>query len=52
MITDVSEIKSLYVDMERFRAVVEVEGNPQDFVFKRIYTSGCGKGSFFTTPWM
>jgi len=50
MITDVSEIKSLYVDMERFRAVVEVEGNPQDFVFKRIYTSGCGKGVIFHNP--
>jgi len=50
MITEISEIKSLYVDMERFRAVVEIEGNPQAFVFKRIYTSGCGKGVIFHNP--
>jgi len=50
MITEVSGIKSLYVDMERFRAVAEIEGDPKDFVFKRIYTSGCGKGVIFHNP--
>jgi len=50
MITEVSEIRSLEVDMERFRAVVEVEGEPQNFIFKRIYTSGCGKGVIFHNP--
>ncbi len=50
MITEVSQIKSLYVDMDRYRVVVEVEGNPQDFIFKRIYTSGCGKGVIFHNP--
>jgi FdhD protein len=50
MITGVSEIRSLYVDMERFRAVVEVEGDLNNFVFKRIYTSGCGKGVIFHNP--
>jgi FdhD protein len=50
MITLVAEIKSLYIDMERFRAVAKIEGDPKDFVFKRIYTSGCGKGVIFHNP--
>ena len=50
MISDVSEIKGLYIDMERFRAVAEIESDPKDFVFKRIYTSGCGKGVIFHNP--
>jgi FdhD protein len=50
MIADISEIKSLYIDSERFRAIVEVEGDLKDFVFKRIYTSGCGKGVIFHNP--
>jgi FdhD protein len=50
MIAEVSEIKSLYIDQERFRAVAEIEGDPRDFVFKRIYTSGCGKGVIFHNP--
>ena len=44
MITDLTEIKSLSIDPERFRVVVEVDQDLRDFVFKRIYTSGCGKG--------
>lgn len=50
MIVEVSEIKSLYIDPERFRAAIEVEQDLSDFVFKRIYTSGCGKGVIFHNP--
>jgi len=50
MIAEISGIRSLYVDMERFRVVAEFEGNLKDFVFKRIYTSGCGKGVIFHNP--
>lgn len=50
MITEMSEIKSLYIDPDRFRIVIEVEQDLRDFVFKRIYTSGCGKGVIFHNP--
>ncbi|OPY13428.1 MAG: formate dehydrogenase accessory protein [Syntrophus sp. PtaB.Bin001] len=50
MISGVSEIRNLFVDMDRFRAVVEVEGDLKNFLFKRIYTSGCGKGVIFHNP--
>ncbi len=44
------DVKSISVDMERFRTSVTIEGVPDDFVFKRIYTSGCGKGVIFHNP--
>ena len=50
MIADLSEIKSLYIDPDRFRVVIEVDQDLRDFVFKRIYTSGCGKGVIFHNP--
>ena len=50
MITELSEIKSLYIDPDRFRVVIEVDQDLRDFVFKRIYTSGCGKGVIFHNP--
>lgn len=50
MITDLSEIKNLYIDPDRFRIVIEVDQDLRDFVFKRIYTSGCGKGVIFHNP--
>lgn len=50
MIADLSEIKNLYIDPDRFRVVIEVDQDLRDFVFKRIYTSGCGKGVIFHNP--
>lgn len=50
MITELSEIKSLYIDPDKFRVVIEIDQDLRDFVFKRIYTSGCGKGVIFHNP--
>jgi FdhD protein len=40
----------MVVDMERFRVSASVDGLPDDFTFKRIYTSGCGRGVIFHNP--
>ncbi len=45
-----ADVKSISVDMERFRVSVGIDGIPDDFVFKRIYTSGCGRGVIFHNP--
>ena len=50
LIPDHPSLKSLIIDMERFNASVEIEGDDSDFVFKRVYTSGCGKGVIFHNP--
>ena len=50
IITKASEIKELVVDNERFRVNATIDGDVNDFVFKRIYTSGCGKGVIFHNP--
>ncbi len=50
-IEDVMTVKSLAVDEERWKAYVDVEVNfPPEMLFKRIYTSGCGKGILFHNP--
>jgi FdhD protein len=40
------------IDQERWKASVLIpqEGLPEEMVFKRIYTSGCGKGVIFHNP--
>jgi FdhD protein len=50
IITELSEIKGLVIDSERFRVNASIDGDVNDFVFKRIYTSGCGKGVIFHNP--
>jgi len=50
LINDYRSLKSLIIDMERFNASVRIDGNESDFVFKRVYTSGCGKGVIFHNP--
>jgi FdhD protein len=50
IITQAAEIKNLTIDNDRFRAIALVEGDLKDFVFKRIYTSGCGRGVIFHNP--
>ena len=50
VISDISSIQSLTVDVERFHTAVSIAGEGGDFVFKRVYTSGCGKGVIFHNP--
>jgi FdhD protein len=51
-IQNLSQQKSLTIDTERWKAGVKIEGDgfADDLVFKRIYTSGCGKGVIFHNP--
>src|SRR3989339_465626 len=45
-------LESLVIDRELWKASVGIkpETLPGEFVFKRIYTSGCGKGIIFHNP--
>lgn len=47
-----ASIRSLTVDRERWKALVEMkeDGLGESVVFKRVYTSGCGKGVLFHNP--
>lgn len=50
-IEEASAIKSLVIDQERWKAHVDTSVNfPPEMIFKRIYTSGCGKGIIFHSP--
>ncbi len=44
-----SSVKSIVLDEERWKAMVDVgaTGLSEEMVFRRIYTSGCGKGVIF-----
>jgi FdhD protein len=48
----IASIRSLTVDRERWKVEVEMQqdGLGEDMVFKRVYTSGCGKGVLFHNP--
>ncbi|MDI6726266.1 MAG: formate dehydrogenase accessory sulfurtransferase FdhD [Smithellaceae bacterium] len=52
MINNMAAINKLLVDEERWKAQLEIaeEGLPEELIFKRIYTSGCGKGVVFHSP--
>jgi FdhD protein len=50
LIKDFPSLKSLIIDTERFSAAARIEGDESEFVFKRVYTSGCGKGVIFHNP--
>jgi len=52
LIREASSLKSLTVDRDRWNVTVDIEGEglDEEFVFKRIYTSGCGKGVIFHNP--
>lgn len=52
IIQNLSQLKSLIIDEERWKVNVTIEGDglADDLVFKRIYTSGCGKGVIFSNP--
>jgi FdhD protein len=50
-IEEASQITSLVIDKERWKAYVEASVTfPPEMLFKRIYTSGCGKGIIFHSP--
>ncbi|MDI6799953.1 MAG: formate dehydrogenase accessory sulfurtransferase FdhD [Actinomycetota bacterium] len=46
-----ADIKKISIDAERSSAYVTLSGQgpSDDIVFKRVYTSGCGRGIFLTT---
>ena len=52
IIQNIAQQKLLIIDEERWKANVTIEGEgfADDLVFKRIYTSGCGKGVIFHNP--
>lgn len=50
VIPDYTALKSILIDTERFNVSVAIEGDGSEFVFKRVYTSGCGKGVIFHNP--
>ena len=49
LIAKASDILSLTIDTQRWKASVDIadSGLPEGIAFKRIYTSGCGKGLIF-----
>jgi len=52
LIEGIGAVKSLVIDEERWRASVELNHDTlaDELFFKRIYTSGCGKGIIFHNP--
>lgn len=52
LIQGIDSVTSLVIDQERWKASILIpqEGLPEEMVFKRIYTSGCGKGVIFHNP--
>lgn len=50
LIAGLDELKSLVIDPVRFSASATIGRDLDEFVFKRVYTSGCGKGVIFHNP--
>jgi len=52
IIQNLAQLKSIILDDQRWKVNVTIEGGgfADDMVFKRIYTSGCGKGVIFHNP--
>lgn len=50
VIREAADIRSLVIDGESFRAVVDLDNPEEDLPFRRVYTSGCGKGVIFHNP--
>ncbi|MDP2983630.1 MAG: formate dehydrogenase accessory sulfurtransferase FdhD [Candidatus Latescibacter sp.] len=51
LIINSEEIINIYINREQWVATIDLADNNKDFdlVFKRLYTSGCGKGILFYT---
>ncbi|OGC08670.1 formate dehydrogenase family accessory protein FdhD [candidate division WOR-1 bacterium RIFOXYA2_FULL_36_21] len=49
LIKDISSVKNIVIDEERWKASLETDlsGLDENIAFKRLYTSGCGKGIIF-----
>lgn len=49
LITKIDDIKKISIDEQRWTAYIELadESVLEEMVFKRVYTSGCGKGTLF-----
>ncbi len=47
-----ADLKKLIIDQQRWKAAVEIDPElfPEKLLFKRLYTSGCGKGIIFYNP--
>jgi len=52
LLQEISALKSITIDKDRWNAITEIEDESfgEDIVFKRVYTSGCGKGVIFHNP--
>ena len=52
VIADPAAVESLIIDKELWKASIGIDPEtlPGEFVFKRVYTSGCGKGIIFHNP--
>ena len=51
LIINPKEIKNIFINREQWIATIDLADNNKDFdlAFKRLYTSGCGKGILFYT---
>jgi FdhD protein len=51
LIPDVSAVQSITIDEQRWKANAQItgEGLGEELAFKRIFTSGCGRGVVFST---
>ena len=49
LISKLDDIKKISIDRKRWTAYVELSDETiiKDMIFKRVYTSGCGSGTFF-----
>lgn len=48
LIKNLSEIQRITIDSQRWSCYIEmVNKDAQDLIFKRLYTSGCGRGTLF-----
>jgi FdhD protein len=52
LIQGVSDIKKVTIDDERWNVFVELASplQTEEMIFKRLYTSGCGRGTLFYSP--
>ncbi|HDR13972.1 MAG TPA: formate dehydrogenase accessory sulfurtransferase FdhD, partial [Desulfobacteraceae bacterium] len=52
LLQEISSFKSIIIDRDRWNVITEIDDYAfnQELVFKRVYTSGCGKGVIFHNP--
>lgn len=47
LIKKAQDIKKIVIDQEQWTAAIDLAGADTELVFKRLYTSGCGRGTLF-----